>query len=61
EHALHTMGYTSVGNVRMGKHVTFTVQADSADSAKTIARESCEKLIANPIMEDFEIRIEEVA
>lgn len=61
EHALHTMGYTSVGHVRMGKHVTFTVEAETEGHARSIAQESCEKLIANPIMEDFDIRIQEVA
>lgn len=61
EHALHSMGYTSVGHVRMGKHVTFQIEAENAATAQSIAQECCEKLISNPIMEDFVIQIQEVA
>ena len=61
EHALHTMGYTSVSHVRMGKHVTFTVEAESKSQAEQFATECCQKLIANPIMEDFLVDVQEVA
>ena len=60
EHALHAIDFTSIHNVRMGKFVEFTVSAGSADDAQRIAREACEKLIANPIMEDFHISVAEV-
>ncbi len=61
EHALHAIEFPTIHNVRMGKFVEFDVQAESADAAQAIAQAACEKLIANPIMEDFHIHITEAA
>ena len=60
-HALTQLGFDQVDEVRIGKHIELNIEADSRDSAETIAREACEKLLANPVMEDFSIEIEDLA
>lgn len=50
--ALHGMGFDEVGAVRQGKVIELEV-ADGTDK-KRIA-EMCEKLLANPVMEDYTI------
>lgn len=58
EHALESLGFDGVSSVRVGKLVELTISAASADAAQTVARDACEKLLANPVMEDFEIEVE---
>lgn len=60
-HALGSLGYDSVERVRMGKFAEMWIDADSQETAEKIAREACEKLLANPVMEDFDIALEDVA
>jgi phosphoribosylformylglycinamidine synthase len=55
--ALHNLGINEVANVRIGKLITFDVQAASTDQAERIARNACSRLLANEVMEDFEISI----
>ncbi|MEL6720801.1 MAG: phosphoribosylformylglycinamidine synthase subunit PurS [Bacteroidota bacterium] len=53
-----------VQDVRIGKHVTMMVEADDEEAAKAIVQKSCEKLLANLIMEKFSFEVflvEEVA
>jgi phosphoribosylformylglycinamidine synthase len=53
--ALHTLGFKSVQDVHVGKHVVVEVDARSAADAEKDARAMCERLLANPVTEDFEI------
>jgi phosphoribosylformylglycinamidine synthase len=59
EHGVHSLGYDSVRNVRIGKFVELIVDAASREEAEKITREVSEKLLANPVMEDFSITVEE--
>lgn len=59
-HALDNLGYDTVEEVRMGKLAELMIDESTREAAEHIAREACEKLLANPIMEDFEITLEEV-
>ena len=59
-HALENLGFTSVERVRMGKYVEMWIDEEQEESAQRIAREACEKLLANPVMEDFEISLQKV-
>lgn len=59
EQALHSMHMTQMQSVRIGKHVEMSVSAPDADTAMDLAEQACTKLLANPVMEDFAIRIEE--
>jgi phosphoribosylformylglycinamidine synthase len=53
--ALHTLGFQSVQDVHVGRHVIVELNAKSASDAEKDARAMCEKLLANPVTEDFEI------
>ena len=54
---LKNLGLSGVSDVRIGKNITLQVDADSADKAKEIATEATKKLLANPVMEYFEIAV----
>jgi phosphoribosylformylglycinamidine synthase len=53
--ALHTLGFKSVQDVHVGRHVVLEVNARSASDAEKEVRAMCERLLANPVTEDFEI------
>jgi phosphoribosylformylglycinamidine synthase len=53
--ALHALGFGDVADVRVGRHIVLETRAADPDSAGRAAREMCEKLLANPVTEDFEI------
>jgi phosphoribosylformylglycinamidine synthase subunit PurS len=54
---LKNLGLGSVEDVRVGKHISLQVEAASEEEAKTIAEEASKKLLANPVMEYFEIEV----
>ena len=53
--ALHTLGFAAVRDVHVGRHVIVELDAGDKKSAETATREMCNKLLANPVTEDFEI------
>lgn len=53
--ALHALGFAEVGDVRVGRHVVLDVNAPTADVASDKVRTMCDKLLANPVTEDFQI------
>ncbi len=56
EHGLAGLGYEDIGSVRVGRLVEFDVDCGSFAEAKDRASKACEALLANTIIEDFEIR-----
>lgn len=60
EHAVATLGVKGVHDVRMGKYVEFKVERDSETDAKQATEEVCKKLLANPVMEDYQFEIQRV-
>lgn len=54
---LKGLGITSIDHVRVGKFITFSLTADSAEQARSMAEKACKELLANPIMEGFTIQI----
>jgi len=52
---LENLGLNGVEDVRIGKNITLQVNADTVDKAKAIAEEASKKLLANPVMEYYEI------
>jgi phosphoribosylformylglycinamidine synthase PurS subunit len=52
---LANLGLSAIQDVRVGKNITVQVTADSVDQAKELARTAAEKLLANPVMEYFEL------
>jgi phosphoribosylformylglycinamidine synthase subunit PurS len=56
--ALHSMGYSSVGDVRQGKYFELELTAKSADQAHALASEVADKLLANPVIESYRVEVE---
>jgi phosphoribosylformylglycinamidine synthase PurS subunit len=57
--SLHNLGLSQVQDVRVGKHITLNIDAASKDAAQAIAEEACKKLLANQVMESFDLSIAE--
>jgi phosphoribosylformylglycinamidine synthase PurS subunit len=55
--ALSQLGFEDVNHLRIGKMIEMQIDASSEAAAEAIARSACEKLLANPVTEDFEIEI----
>ena len=58
---LPSLGFDSVEDVRAGKYLELRVYGDDRSAAEAQVTEMCRKLLANPIIEDFRVEIEEVA
>jgi phosphoribosylformylglycinamidine synthase PurS subunit len=54
---LQNLGLDNISEVRVGKNISLQVEADSQDKAKQIAEEAGKKLLANPVMEYFEVSV----
>ena len=57
ERSLHSLGYSDVQDVRMGKYLELEIGAESRELAEVRIREMCEKLLANPVIEDYRFEI----
>jgi phosphoribosylformylglycinamidine synthase subunit PurS len=55
EGALHALGFEGVASVRIGRHIVVDTKADDAEGAVVSVTAMCERLLANPVIEDFEI------
>ena len=60
ENSLHSIGFESMKNVRIGKYVQLEIDAESSNQANDLVKSACEQLIANPIIENYEIQIDEI-
>lgn len=58
-HALQNLGLNEIESVRIGKLIKLDINAESEDRAKKIAEDACNQLLANEVMEDFTVTIEE--
>jgi phosphoribosylformylglycinamidine synthase len=59
ERSLHTLGYAEVRDVRTGKCLELEVDESSRSAAEARVRQMCEKLLANPVIEDYRFEIVE--
>ena len=57
--ALKDLGLNEISSVRIGKLIELDIDADTKEQAFDIAESACTKLLANEVMEDFEIEIHE--
>ena len=55
EGALHSLGFGTVRDVHVGRHIIIENEAPNADDARAAVKAMCERLLANPVTEDFEI------
>jgi phosphoribosylformylglycinamidine synthase subunit PurS len=54
---LQNLGLTNISDVRIGKHIDLQIEAESRDEALESARDAAKKLLANPVMEVFELTL----
>jgi phosphoribosylformylglycinamidine synthase PurS subunit len=59
EHALTALGFDEAGEVRVGRAIELDVAAGSRVEAEARARQMCDKLLANPVTEDYLVDVEE--
>ena len=57
---LKSLGFTSVSDVRAGKYLELKVQESDRTTAKSQVAEMCDKLLANPVIEEYRFELEEV-
>jgi len=59
ERALPALGFSGVSGVRAGKAFRLAVEAPDATAAERLVRQLCERLLANPVIEDASVYIEQ--
>ena len=57
ERALPALGFTGIDGVRVGKAIRLTVEATDEASARSEIEELCRRFLANPVIEDVEIKV----
>lgn len=57
--SLHNLGLSQIQDVRIGKHIHLSIEAKSKEEAQQLAEEACKKLLANQVMESFDLTIAE--
>jgi phosphoribosylformylglycinamidine synthase PurS subunit len=55
--SLHNLGLTQVQDVRIGKHISMTIEAATKADAEKLTQDACKKLLANQVMEAFEFTL----
>ena len=56
-HALDSLGFGGVADVRIGKQIIIKLDTNDKAKAETEVKEMCETLLANTVIEDYEIEI----
>ena len=59
KHALEALGYKNLEEVRFGKLITIKLSSKNKKKAETEINQMCRKLLANPIIEDFNFKIKD--
>jgi phosphoribosylformylglycinamidine synthase PurS subunit len=57
ERALPALGYTGVTDIRVGKRIELPVEASDESDARDRIHEMCERLLANPVIESYEVDV----
>jgi phosphoribosylformylglycinamidine synthase PurS subunit len=58
---LDSMGYQGVADVRVGKFLVLTLGSPDRRQAEQSVREMCDRLLANPVIEDYTFEVQEVS
>lgn len=57
KHSLHTLGYSSVEDVRIGKYIELSLNSEAGENLDSQIKEMCNNLLANTIVEDFRYEV----
>ncbi len=57
EHSIQSLGFKNIVDTRIGKFVELKINTNSAEEAQIVTNEVCSKLLANPVMEDYEFEV----
>lgn len=57
EHSIQSLGYKNIKDTRIGKFIELKIDAATENEAKSVTEEICSKLLANPVMEDYDFDI----
>lgn len=55
--ALADLGFTGTDDVRIGRYLTLSLSAADESAARASLEEMCRKLLANPVTEDYELKV----
>ena len=58
--SMKNIGLAEINNVRIGKHISLEIEADSEETAKVKVEQACKNLLANLIMESYSFKIQKV-
>ncbi len=58
--SMKNLGLAEIENVRIGKHITLEIEADTENAAKAKVDEACKKLLCNQIMEGYDFKLSAV-
>lgn len=58
--SMANIGLEQITNVRIGKHITLEVEANSEKEAQELVDKACKELLHNPIMEHYEFRLSQI-
>ncbi|MDQ0340133.1 phosphoribosylformylglycinamidine synthase [Caldalkalibacillus uzonensis] len=53
--SLHALSYQEVKEVRIGKYLELEVEAENPEAARERVKQMCDKLLANPVIEEYRI------
>ena len=54
--SLHNLGLTQVNDVRIGKSISLSIEAENEAAAKDVAEQACQKMLCNAVMETYSIK-----
>ncbi len=57
ENSMKNLNLSEINNVRIGKHISLSIEAKDEETAKEKVETACKKLLSNPVMEYYEYEI----
>ncbi len=61
QRALPALGWTNVSELKIAKSIRLVVETDTAAQAEAQVGEMCERILANPVIENYSVRVTELA
>ncbi len=60
-HGAHSIGFTAVKDIRIGKFIEMSIDVPTDGEAQAVCNDLCHKLLSNPVMEDYQFTVEHIA